>query len=468
MKSNKFIFALILLAVSFYSFQILTVKPKIWADEAKSIELARNFLNYGKLDIEVAPGEFSGVSQLLQSTGYPVTVPLAGIFRIFGAGLTQARIYMLGWMIAALTAVFCFTKRFFGEQKALIATLLVATFASFHDSGRTVVGEIPGFVFLLSGLYFWLTEKYFLSGFWFGLAVVAKPSVFGLILPAIFLIAALERTYFWKKIWKTASGMFPAAVIWFLLVLDNPFVKETWRSILGFYKNPYEAVSLWENIIRNAAAIPFSTTLIYFGGLFILLVFGRFWLENFRLKSLYNFTIVYGVLAFLYYLRSPGWLRYILIGELLILLLIPDFLPAVFKKFGEQYRKTAFFAAGFLVLVQLAHFFMAAQIFYSDTAIKVSGFLNKEFPGKSIGVINSLDISVLLDTEKRFQIAEMAGIPVMGKNPLSREPLPEIIVFAAGEKLSDADKMVLKNKYAVYSGINEYFIYKKLIKSIDG
>ena len=65
----------ILLVVALCSFPVLTTWPRVWIDEGKDIELARGFLNAGKLDIEIAPWQFSGVASLLQSTGYPVTVP---------------------------------------------------------------------------------------------------------------------------------------------------------------------------------------------------------------------------------------------------------------------------------------------------------------------------------------------------------------------------------------------------------
>ena len=152
-NSYFFILAAILLFVFAVSLPTLTTRPRLWADEAKSIELALNFERFGALDMQTAPGEFSGVAHLLQSTGYPVTVPLAGIFSLFGFGMTQARLFMLLWMIAALCVIFFFLRRLFGAREALFALALIATFASFHDNGRTVVGEIPGFLFLLMGLW---------------------------------------------------------------------------------------------------------------------------------------------------------------------------------------------------------------------------------------------------------------------------------------------------------------------------
>jgi len=458
----------ILLAV-IISFPTLTTKPHLWADEAKSIELARNFLDYGKLEIQTAPGEFTGFPQILQSTGYPVTIPLAFVFKFFGFGLMQARIYMLFWMALFLIASFVFLRRLFGDWEAVSALFLIVSFASFYDSGRTVVGEIPGMVFLILGLYFWLFKNsYYWSGFWMGLSVVTKPSVFGLIIPAITLLFLLEReTGFFKNIFKIGLGMIPPAVIWILLVLSNPFSAGAWLNIIDFYKNPYSGNPVWQNIINNFLNIPYSTTLIYFGLLFLAIIFVKQFIDNKRVKSFYNFAIIYSLFAFAYYLRSPGWLRYILIAELLILFSLPSAISFLvsrikilipkLKLFSESLSVGLIFA---LIIIQFVHFFTSAQIFYSDQAIRVSEFLNREFSDKTIGVINSLDVSVLLKTDKRFQTVEMAGIPVMGKNPLLIKALPEIIVFGRNEKFSGESGAVLSDKYIFYSEIGDYFIYK--------
>lgn len=449
------------------SWATLATKPRLWIDEAKSIELARSFLNFDQLNIQTAPGEFTSFPELLQSTGYPVTVSLAGFFKIFGYGLAQARIYMLLWMTIALIAVFIVGRDLFEEQWSLLSVGLIVTFASFHDSGRTVVGEIPGFVFLLAGLYAWLNRNsYFWSGIWWGLAIVTKPSVFTWIVPTIIIILLLEKTSFFKKIMLIGVGMLPAAVGWALLVLEHPLSQSAWTSILDFYKNPYYASSLTENVVFNLSHAFFSTTLIYFGGLFILLFWVRAKETNFKLKSLYSFVVIYGAFAFIYYLRSPGWLRYILIAELLILFTLPPVITsalvrvrAFIANFKLNPRSLSVSLAAALILIQQTHFFSSAQIFYSDSEIEVSHFLNKEFPNQAIGAIDALSLSVLLETNQRFQIVNMAGIPPMGKSPLFTDPLPKIVVFSTSEGLSPVERFTLEKYYSPYLNLKGYSIF---------
>ena len=61
----EILLAAVILGVLIFSLPTLTTKPKLWSDEALSIELAQNFLFYGHLDLAVAPGEFSGAPYLL-------------------------------------------------------------------------------------------------------------------------------------------------------------------------------------------------------------------------------------------------------------------------------------------------------------------------------------------------------------------------------------------------------------------
>lgn len=462
--------AIILGWMLIYSFSTLTTRPRFWIDEAKSIELARNWQSSGKLDIETAPGVFSGFPELLQSTGYPVTVPLAYFFKIFGFGLVQARIFMLIWMMAFLLSVFFIGREIFGSKNSILALLLISTFASFYDSGRTVVGEIPGLLFLLFGLYAQLKkDNYLLGGFWLGLAIVAKPSVYGLIIPAGVLSLLLEKENwrdFWKKIFSSGLGMIPAAIGWIAVNLENPLSAESWSRIAGFYQNPYSAVSIGENIIRNLSNAPFSSTLIYFGFWFLILGLAYFLIKEKKQKSLLVFALLYGIFAFAYYLRSPGWLRYILPAELLILFFLPEALLVLFERFSglpdffkiSSNRLLAYFVI-FLTVVQIGHLFTSAQIFTSDSEILASELLNREFSRKSVGVINSLTLSALLKTDKRFQNAEMAGIPAIGKNPLFIDSLPEVIAFLSGENLSEESRAVLENRYILYSQTGGYYVY---------
>ncbi len=474
-SSAVFFLSVVLIFVGAVSLWTLSTKPKLWVDEAKGIEMAKSFYESGKLDIEISPGVFSGVSYVLQSTGYPVTLPLALFFGIFGYGLAEARIYMLLWMILGLYVIFFVGKKFFGTKNALLALFLIATFASFYDNGRTVVGEIPGFLFLVSGMYFWIEKRYFYwTGIFWGLAIVAKPSVYLILVPAMIVVLLLERKGFFKKILKIAVGMFPPAVVWIILVFQGLWSRESLLAIFNFYKNPY-GVSIKENMVSNLLNFFHSTTLIYFGILFLAVVLAHYFLKEERLKPIFNFVIIFAILAFVYYLRSPGWLRYIIAGELLILFLIPvsfkiilertaGYLPRLKGKINPAFFQVSLIFI--LIAVQTVHLFAGADIFYSDRDIMASSYLNDTFPEKTIGLADSLSLAIFVPREKRYQTLDETVIPVSVFNSLYTNPQIfakdaklEVIVVPAGKKIGESDFQSLQKNYKLFSEESGYYIY---------
>ncbi|MDP2909629.1 MAG: glycosyltransferase family 39 protein [bacterium] len=391
---------------------------------------------------------------------------LAGFFKLFGIGPVQARAYILLWVIIALVVLFIFLKKLFGKKEAFFSLLLFVTFASFYGSGRTVVGEIPAFVFLILGFYsLFFKNSYFWTGFLWGLAVVTKPSVYLLLVPAIFLVLLLRKEQFFRRIIKLGLGMLPPAAGWIFLIIGNPFSKSAWLGILHFYANPFGSVSLTENILRNLSGISHSSTLIYFGILFLLVIFARCLSKEKNTNLFYNFIIIYNFLAFIYYLRSPNWLRYILIFELLILTILPKAVYSIAEHYKTRLTRIknhfslAAFALSLLVVIQFVHLFTGAQIFYSDSAPKIISALNNNFSDKSIGILNVPMVAAFLKTDKRFQIIKLNGIPAIGKNPLLNTHLPDIIVLKMAEKdLYDAVD-TLGKKYELYKIIGKFGIY---------
>lgn len=446
----------------------LLTKPKLWIDEAMTINTARSFMTHGVLSPETAPNTFFQFPHLVQSTGYPLTLTLAGFFKVFGYGFYQARILMLLWIVAALSLVFFLAKKLFSREQACWSLLLISSFASFYANGRTAVGEIPGFAFLLAGFYFMLVRRrYFWAGIFWGLSVVTKPSVFGLVIPAIFLTFLLERSGFFRKIVPLALGMMPAAVVWILLLVPRPFNGETWLSIAHFYKNPYSS-SIAGNVIRNLSGVFHSTTLIYFGLFFLLVLGARLLLKETRLSSLYTFTLVYSLLAFVYYLRSPGWLRYILIAELLILFILPPVIGALTAYAKERLKKVSMnantfanFILGFLVIVQIAQMFTIAKIFAGDNALRTAVYLEKNFPDSAIGLLNAPELAILLNPSRVFLAVYLTGLPIIGENPLLLSKPPAVIVSPTGNPFAAEGRKILYERYGSSSVAGGYGIYKR-------
>lgn len=472
---NELFLAVVILGVALFSLSTLTTKPRFWTDEGLSIELARNFTSFGRLDLMVEPGIFSGTPFLLQSTGYPMTLPLALFFKIAGVGPWQARVYALAIMLVFLLVVYFFVKNIFGARHAGLSLLLLATFASFYGSGRCVTGEVLGFIFLLVGLYAILyKDKFFLGGLLVGLAIAAKPSVYLMAAPAIMLVFLLDWRGFWQRALRFCAGIAPAAILWVFLSIPDVFLTDAWLKILNFYKNPFGQVSIIDSVVVNLISWPHSTTLIYFSFLFLAVLATIFWDKKFFAanRRLFIFITAYVVLSFAYFLKSPGWLRYLAAAEFLILMILAPVAQSIINKFGQS--RIGFFAKNknrlfygailLLALIQGIHLNTKSDLFYSTATTDTVNFLNKEPEGKTIGLSNSIDVGGLILSDKKYQIlSTLTGLPALGPDFLAFEPrrLPDLVVAGSEDAILAAHKGVIGEFYNLIYDNGKYNIYAK-------
>ncbi len=462
---TEIIFSMLLIAVVAVSLPNLTTKPRLWFDEGINIEFAKNFLEFGRLDALIAPGVFSGMTRFYQASGYPLLLPLSAFFALFGSGPAQARSYMLCWMVIALISVFIFVRRLAGKEEALMVSLLVATFASFHDNGRAVMGEIPGFVFLLWALYwaFW-KDSYVMSGMLFGLAISAKPSVYISVLPAIAVLLWAERKNFWKNGFKIFAGLVPPFLVRIWFVMPDMFSLAAWKEVIGLFQNPFgSGISPWSYIMDNIASIPRTYTILYFGLFTAVILFDYFRKaeKDPVYRKFFSFAIIYNFFAFLYYLKSPGWLRYMIAADLLTYILmvvaVKDILSGLFKK-----NLIFYLAVSGLIVFQAFYFFTAAKIFYSNSEEAVIRLVDTEFKNDTIGIFNVPEIGAFVPADRKYQTYRMMGVPFIGKNPILYDPAPAIVIVRSGEDPAHflpGEEAILKTKYQLLRTVGAYHIY---------
>ena len=92
---------------------------------------------------------------------------------------------MVGYLFLSSMTILVFSKILLGRSSALLSLLLLITFSGFVNTGKPMMGEVPGFFFLMLGLLLWMKQKpAWTVGLCFGLAIVTKMS-YGLILPAL-------------------------------------------------------------------------------------------------------------------------------------------------------------------------------------------------------------------------------------------------------------------------------------------
>lgn len=464
-----FIFTAVMIFVSVFCLQTLTTKPHLWFDEGLNIEAAHNFLLFQKLNIQIAPEIFSDAPFTLVTSGYPLTLSLAAFFNFFGFGFWQARLLMLGFLLLAIAIFFLLTKKFFGRNEAIITMLLVAGFAPFYANGLTAMGDIPGMVFLLVGLYFLIKkENFILTGLFFGLAIACKASLFLPLLPAIFIYLLIKRQNFFLRILKFVIGILPPFLLHAMFVVPQAFTSTAgWLAAIKCYQNPFVGnYSLIGNIINNLKNSFLEPTVLYFA----ILIFFIIWafLKNKNVaedqKNLFIFFCFYGFLVFAYFLRSPGWLRYLLPLQLLSFIFILPAFQLLAKKINRWPRLVgpAIVSAGLLLVIfQGTNLLFGSSLPSSNNSQEIISFL-KTLPKENIAFINLPQVAAFIDPEVKFQVIQ--DIKQFGENPLAQpdSQLMKFLVFKGEESLANEKRDILESKYKIIKQVGSYKVFERI------
>jgi len=465
--------ALIIIFVNVYSARTLTTKPAVWYDEGINIELARNFSEFGQLDLVVAPLTFSGRGPTIGSTGYTTTLPLALVFKIFGFGLEQARLYMLVWMTALVVCLFIFAQKTWGADTALLATFLVATFASFYGNGRSVMGEIPGFVFILLCLIWYLHKNnIFMAGIFLGLAIISKPSVFIFFIPAFVLLLLWQKRNFFSNLFKLGASSFLAFIVWIVIYSATALAPATWNVLGTHFSNPYEREGLNSiiNIKNNLIAWPHSSTLVYFSLLALVVTVAAYFDRDFYKKNRPLFLLAgfYSLGAIFYFLKNITIFHYLAAVQLLIFILLAPSLKVLINRFFSRgySRLLTIVCFSFLILFQFVYLFTGAKLFYSNAPQATFNYVQENYsPDEIVGLIDMPPVAALIPAHRRLQTISTYGLRDLGLNPLSLSAanLPGIIIFGADRKLEDKYATILDEHYTLDKTIEgKVMIYKKI------
>ncbi|MEK7643491.1 MAG: hypothetical protein AAB372_03535 [Patescibacteria group bacterium] len=436
--------------------------PKYWWDESFTIEIARTVLETGRVDITIAPHTPSNIAIALSANGFPMSLPLALMFHIFGIGIFQARLYMLLWLIGGALTLWLLLRKFFDGTDAILAMLPVITFASFYANGRTATGDIPGFLFFTLGIGMIIAEeRYVFGGLLLGLATVTKTSLYHMALPAIFFWWLLRaRSLGIRPILKIASSAACVGILWFLLLLPRPYAFSQIMPALEFYKNPINKPSLLMRMPQSLTEIFGSTTIIYLLGICILITWAR--VRNGFSKTQRNFITyvgIYSILQLIVFLRSPGWHRYLLAVELLLLSVLYPSLVAIL---GTSRKRLATFATLLLACIQTGHYILASSIFpHKNPELQASHIqtLLEANPGSTVGFVDNPMTAALISGNQKYQRVHVGGQTYAGRHPLDlpQDQLPTFFV----PPVDDEHAIIINTLYTPIESDDGFIIYKK-------
>lgn len=305
----------------------LTSFPEPWFDEGSHLHVPKTLIKYGVYADYSSEG-FRYYGPTI-GVGPTVMLPIAAMFKLLGIGLLQARIVVGLYMIAAVYVFYKLVKDLSNKPLALVATILLVSSRSvlFLTYGRQILGEVPGFFFLMFGLMLWFTNwgnngwiRLTIIGLLFGLAMITKYQYLLFIAPALILSWFLNFFYY-----KTASHknfLIPG------LIAAGSFAF--WQGITLQFMGPATALENLTLLRASAEGAAFSfnpaqisqnlselfSRSVYLGALLPALFYGLFvslrrdqegqkWSVLFLLMSL---NLVWFVIA------SIGWIRYAFLG----------------------------------------------------------------------------------------------------------------------------------------------------------
>ncbi len=263
---QKILVALIFLTIVFFGFFHVTESPPFSFDEGWVVQVATNISRLGADGLQFSPGNIEHVS-VLTSIGYPLIYTLAFWFKLFGAGVFQARIMMVIFMLGLAVSGFLLIRRLYGNTMALSSLAILAVFPPFYSFGKNVIGEVPVLFFLMLFLLFFnlATSNSNRKPFWLvlaglsaGLCVVTKTMALAFVpvLVAGAFMAFRRGLVTWRDIGTVAISAIVPVAVWVVVHFQS---GDSLASVFDYYSNPAALTDrtavFWINLRRLFTSI---------------------------------------------------------------------------------------------------------------------------------------------------------------------------------------------------------------------
>jgi len=227
--------AILLFLISFMLLFRLSDYPAPHYDEGAYLKVARNYaLNGIYANYSTDRLDYLGP---VVSTGPTVILPIALLFKLFGANILLGRIIIVIYTLSFLAALYFMTMHLLGQHMAVLI-IIAAIFTPlpiYSSLSRSVMGEIPGLFFVFLGLYLWLLPKRIRwphlvgAGVCFALAGLTKNQYILSVLPGIGLSFILDwiwyrryRFFYFVVPGLIAAGLYGAWTYYSLFILGTP------------------------------------------------------------------------------------------------------------------------------------------------------------------------------------------------------------------------------------------------------
>jgi 4-amino-4-deoxy-L-arabinose transferase-like glycosyltransferase len=191
------------LVLAFLAVYHLGDYPQTWFDEGSHLHVPKTLVRFGVYADYSSDGfRYYGPTV---GIGPTIMLPIAAAFRLFGIGLLQARLIMVLYLLAAIYVFYRLARQLGGSRLAWVATALLVTSrgVSLLEYGRQVLGEVPGFFFLIAGFGLWFAgwekatwRRLGVVGLLLGSAVITKNQYLLILAPTLGLAWLANMLYY--------------------------------------------------------------------------------------------------------------------------------------------------------------------------------------------------------------------------------------------------------------------------------
>ncbi|MSQ26758.1 MAG: hypothetical protein EXR51_01295 [Dehalococcoidia bacterium] len=216
----------------------LESNPPLSYDEGYGLGAPHNLLQEGWYGVRI--GHRNELFDTHLSTGPTVLLPVWAMFVLFGEGVAKARAIPILYGALVVAAGYWFVRSYAGRLGGLAAALLLA--GALYPYSRSVLGETPGFFWLLLGSLLWChgirrnsIPRLLLSGIALGLAVLTKLALGPIIL--VGFGATLLGTVALGRPLRLRAGLAP--------LLAGMVPVATWYAVQFVFLGP---VAFWQRL----------------------------------------------------------------------------------------------------------------------------------------------------------------------------------------------------------------------------
>ncbi|PIR50204.1 hypothetical protein COU79_00700 [Candidatus Peregrinibacteria bacterium CG10_big_fil_rev_8_21_14_0_10_54_7] len=411
---------LLLLLGGYFCLRELGTFPAAWTDDSLFMIVARQVADGRGYTLPLLDHEWA--YPYILAVGPTLILPVALSIKLLGFSIEAARIPMVLYIAATAVTFYLLVYRMSDRNRnvARWSTALLLSLSAFINTGKPVMGEVPGFFFLLLGLLLLTKEKRSWKtdlgiGLCFGLSVLTKLT-YGLLYPALgfaWIVALCRRD--WKELFSL-TGIGIVAVLVFLPWRFLEMSSSTGLSRdFAFMFGSDDGTGF--QILNGNMGLLLRPQYLYYAAMLLLGSFGL-WFKT-RKISWSVWTIITSLIMMitLYFLSSFGWYRHLLPAHLL---LIPFVVIAVSSTLPKK------------IAVALLLFFILVQGYWqwdyrgssrSTAAAEAAEYIEEHLQSRNL-IIQVAPVYVRLEQNPNWYFLT---------NPILTSRLPKELVTFSGE-----------------------------------